>query len=157
MSIIGILTKDMKKIHLYLLLALLGTIGLSSCSSSEWDSMPERIQIFIDKYFNSTDIESYNESNGHYVVVIRNGSVLTFDSNYSWVTIDGRGGVLPQLLISDQLPEKLYNFLYNMEVTGQVYELEKTPTTIRVKLADTYLEYNISTESISYPDRVITS
>ena len=146
----------MKKIFLYLLIALLIATGMSSCTSSEWDSMPEKIQIFIDKYFNSTDIESYNETNGHYVVVIRNGSVLTFDSNYSWISIDGRGGVLPQLLISDQLPEKLYNFLLNMEETNQVYELEKSAAKIKVKLRDSYVEYDISTQTITYPDRPVS-
>ena len=146
----------MKKLYLYILLAVLSAAGISSCTTSEWDSMPERIQIFIDKYFNSTNIESFSESNGHYVVVIRNGCALTFDSNYSWTIIDGRGGTLPQLLISDQLPEKLYNFLFNMEVTNRVYELDKTSTKISVKLTDTYVEYDISSQTVSYPDRPVS-
>lgn len=141
----------MKRIFQILILPALLVLGLTSCSDSEWDDLPGEIRSFIDQYFNSTDISDFSESNGHYLVVIKNGSALTFDSNYSWTVIDGRGGVLPAILVSDQLPSVLYDFLVNLEATDGVYELERDFRTITVKLSDTDVLYNRQTSEITYP------
>lgn len=132
------------------ILTVIALLTLSGCDSSDWDDMPEQIQIFVDKYFNDTNIESFSDRNGRYVVVIRNSAALTFGTDYEWITVDGRGNTLPAILISDQLPQKLYDYLSNLEAVSHVYAIDRDFRTIKVKLADTSLSYNRQTEEITY-------
>ena len=134
-----------------LLLLIVVTVSAAACNDSQWDELPAPIAQFIDRYFNSTDIESYTDSGSSHIVVIKNGSRLTFDSEYEWTMIDGRGGTLPQILISDQLPEALYGFLVNLEATDGVYSLSRTAYTITVQLQDTDVVYDRRSGSITYP------
>lgn len=132
------------------ILTVIALLTLPGCDSSDWDDMPEQIQIFVDKYFNDTDIESFSDRNGRYVVVIRNGAAMTFGTDYEWITVDGRGNTLPSVLISDQLPQKLYDYLLNLEAVSHVYVIDRDFRTIRVQLTDTSLSYNRQTEEITY-------
>ncbi|MCC8070931.1 MAG: hypothetical protein LIO90_03910 [Bacteroidales bacterium] len=123
-----------------------------SCNKSEYDELPGTLQRFVTEYFPSSDVATYTRTKTDgYVVGMRNGAILTFDADYKWIDLNGNGVPLPQQLIYDQMPDKLYDFLEGLEQTDGVYRVERNNSEYQVLLLDTTLTYDISTQSITYP------
>lgn len=132
--------------------AILGLVSLlvllSGCSDSKWGDLPSSISNFITEYFPSSAIESYSENDNEYYVKIKDGPSLIFDSSYSWTTIDGEGATLPQVLLYDELPPALYEYLQATESLTSVYRLDRNSRQYEVGLFDTAITYNIATGEI---------
>lgn len=133
--------------NLILLLSLV-MFGLTSCSDSKWGDLPSSISSFITEYFPNSSIESYSENNDEYYVKIKDGPSMIFDSSYSWTTIDGEGATLPQVLLFDELPPALYEYLESTENLTSVYRLDRNSRQYDVGLFDTALTYTIATGEI---------
>lgn len=73
---------------------------------------------------------------------------MIFDSSYSWTTIDGEGATLPQVLLFDELPPALYEYLESTENLTSVYRLDRNSRQYDVGLFDTALTYTIATGEI---------
>lgn len=125
---------------------------LTSCSDSKWGDLPSSIANFISEYFPSSSVESYSENNGQYYVKIKNGPSIKFDSSCAWCSIDGEGAALPQVLLFDELPPALYQYLEETESLNSVYELDRDALQYEVGLFDTALTYTISTGEIHTAD-----
>lgn len=123
------------------LISIVGLFMLIACSSSLWDDLPEPIATFISTYYPMSGISEYNEHNGVYYVTIKNGATMTFDSNYTWLEINGNGVVLPQLFIQDALEPKLVQYLMELELTDEVYAAKNDPREVILDMLDYKIRY----------------
>lgn len=132
------------------LLLFIGTILLWACSSNEeYDNVPEPILTFITQYWPNPVIEVYSHPNDNrYEVGIKNGPTLDFNGNYEWIQIDGDGMELPQILLYDELPSPLYEYLESGEYLNEVMEMERSSTRYYLDLLNSYITYDISTSQI---------
>lgn len=131
---------------------LLGIITLllfMSCSNSLWDELPDPISTFISTYYPMSGISEYNEHDGNYYVTIKNGASMIFDSNYTWIEVNGNGVTLPQIFIQDALEPKLVQYLLELELTGDVYLARNDPREVILDMLDYKIRYIKETGEIS--------
>lgn len=152
-NIIGIKTVDVRPV-LQVLLAAMMSVALmfvaSSChSDDEWNEMPQEIADFVSKYFPGEGIGSYSHNGNTYHVRIDDGPGLTFDSNYAWEIVDGYGMPLPQVMLFDQLPPKLYGYLQDSQQLDSVFSMERDSRRYTLSLLNSDLFYDIKTGEIS--------
>ncbi len=123
------------------------TVGLTNCNNSNdlWNEVPQDIASFIDRYFPSSKLDSYVHSGTNYHVRIDDGPGLTFDASYSWIAIDGYGMPMPQVLLFDQLPPKLYEYLQGTQQLNSVFSMERDSEYYTLTLLDSSLRYTIET------------
>lgn len=144
----------MKKIdNKFTALALFAVIILmGACNDNAWDDVASPMQQFISKYFPFGEVKSCVEQpNGNQVVTIDNGATIVFDSEYVWISVDGNGVVLPSMFIYDEFPSALYQYLKETEQTEQVYSVSRTTSVYTVKLLNSTINYDVTTEEVTYP------
>jgi hypothetical protein len=138
-------------IHFYDTIAamlLLVTLSISCQNNDYYNQLPEQLTSFIAHYFPNTGVENYTHNNDKYVVVLKDGPGLTFSSSYAWIDINGNGAVLPQVLLFDQLPPAVYQYLQETEQLHSVFAISRSKTEYTIALLDTTLIYDISTDSL---------
>lgn len=124
--------------------------GLTNCSHSElWNEMPSDIASFVSHYFPNSELNSYSHSGNTYHVRIDDGPGLTFGANYAWIAIDGYGMPMPQVLLFDQLPPKLYDYLQETEQLNSVFSMERDKDYYTLTLLDSMLRYTIATGAMT--------
>lgn len=143
----------MKKISNILLLAMLGVlVVLGACSSDVSEELPSAVSRFTTEYFPGLGVKSYQQlKDGGCIVQLSGGPTLTFDSDDRWLEIDGNGSVLPQVLMYDQLPPSLYEYLQATEQQTEVYEMKRDRYYYKLTMFDTVITYDITTGKITYP------
>lgn len=130
---------------------------LGACSSDVSDELPTVVSRFVTQYFPGVGVKSYNElSDGGYVVQLSGGPTLRFDSEGKWIDIDGNGSRLPQVLMYDQLPPALYEYLQGTEQQSGVYDVKRDKYYYKLTMFDTVLTYDIATEKVTYPGESTT-
>ena len=141
------------KSNIYTLIIFFATVfAVASCDNDVWDELPSPVADFFTTYFPGQEVSSYSESSSGSVVTVKNGVSVTFDSGNSWVVVNGNGSTLPDIFVYDQLPEPLYRYLQEMEATGSVYKVSRGGGKYTVELLDSYIDYNIATGKIYYPE-----
>ena len=126
------------------------TAVMTACRDNEpWGELPEEISEFINQYFPNSGIEDFSESATTYHVRIISGPGLTFGKDCKWEAISGYGMPLPQVLLFDQLPPALYNYLDETENLDNVFGLERDRAHYPVVLLADTLTYDISTQQIT--------
>lgn len=85
------------------------------------------------------------------VVQLASGPTLRFDSENQWMDIDGNGARLPQVLMYDQLPTELYEYLQATEQQADVYVMKRDKYYYKLTMLDTVLTYDIATGKVTYP------
>lgn len=143
------LTPSVKKLLLFVSAALV--CFFISCSDSEYDSMPNSIQNFISQYWPNTNVEScaYSKTDATWTVILKNGPTVTFDNAMSWQSVDGNGMPLPQTLLYDRLPPRLYDYLESGEYLDQVFKMSRDNIRFSVELLNSSLTYDIDSGDIS--------
>ncbi len=69
---------------------------------------------------------------------------LTFGENYGWTAIDGYGMPLPQVMLFDQLPPRLYAYLQDsQQQLDSVFGMERDSKRYVLTLLDSTLTYDI--------------
>lgn len=126
-------------------------VMMGACGNNVWDELPSPIVKFVSEYFPYGEVASYVETDKGSTVKIRNGAELTFDTDYNWTKVDGRGSTLPQQFIYDQLPRELYDYLEAIETDEGIYCVTRDGEIIIVELLDSKVEYDGATGTISYP------
>lgn len=122
------------------------------CSNDAWDDLPGDISDFITEYFPGSNVKSYtNAADGGHKVTIANGATLIFNKNNRWIEIDGEGVKLPEVLIYDQLPPALYDYLQSTEQQKSVFAMCRDKHFYKLTMLDTVITYNIDTGGITYP------
>lgn len=142
--------KRQSNIFLLLLLGLIITVG--ACSSDVSEEMPASIQRFVTQYFPNMRVKSYAEiaDRGH-LVELASGPTLRFDSDNQWTDIDGNGALLPEVLMYDQLPTQLYDYLQSTEQQNDVTAVKRDSYYYKLTMPDTVITYDIATGDITYP------
>ena len=131
---------------------------LSNCSNGNlYDEMPSEIQTFISQYFPNAPLESFTSSNNTYTVNLKGSATLTFDSDCKWIKLDGNGSTLPQVLLFDDFPPALYEYLQETENTNNVYVAVRNSKIYTVELLDYTITYDIATGQITGDDEPINS
>ncbi|MCC8119062.1 MAG: PepSY-like domain-containing protein [Bacteroidales bacterium] len=136
----------------YIFIALLMGMTWACSSNDAYDDMPQEIQNFISQYYPNSQLESFTSSDSGYVAILKNGPTMTFGLNCKWTQINGNGSVLPQVLLFNDLPPDLYNYLQETEQTNSVFKLTRTSTTYTVELLQYTISYDISSGKITGSD-----
>lgn len=132
---------------------LLITLTFTACTSSSLlDRLPEKVSDFIEEYFPGQSVSQaeFNDDST-YLVRLHNSVLLTFSKEYNWRSINGYGSTLPQMLLFDQLPPALYQYLQEMESVNGVYGVVRDNNLYRVELRNQSIIYNIHDGSITIP------
>lgn len=135
----------MKRLHpATLLMVLLTLLAIGSCGDDAWSELPGSVFEFVERYYPSTDVESYHQdkNTGVQTVKIKNGATLTFNSENNWININGNGVTLPGMLLYDQLPGPLYSYLKEIEEVGGVFAAKRTSEEYILNLLDSEVTYN---------------
>ncbi len=144
---------DMRPVFMLILSAVMSVFLLFAATSchgdDDWDAMPQDIADFVSQYFPGSGIGSYSHNGDTYHVRIDNGPGITFDSDYAWVSVDGYGMPLPQVLLFDQLPPKLYAYLQDSQQLDSVFSMERDSRRYTLSLLNSTLIYDIATGAIN--------
>lgn len=131
----------------YILLGML--LFVSGCSGADfWDSMPAGIKSFIDLYYPNSEINSYAKGKDSYSVRLANGPGFEFNGDQHWTYINGYGLPLKQILVYDQTPGPLYDYLETIGAAAGVFTLARDEREYRLNLLQDSLVYTISTEQV---------
>lgn len=141
----------MRRNTITFLVLLVTIVMMGACGNNAWDELPSPIVKFVSEYFPYGEVASYVETDKGSTVKIRNGAELTFDNDYNWTKVNGRGSTLPQQFVYDQLPRELYDYLEAIETDEGIYCVTRTGQIIIVELLDSKVEYDGTTGTISYP------
>lgn len=144
----------MRNIRLILFAPLLTALMMvGACSDDDaWDELPSAISNFISEYFPGVGVSSYDEVGDSYRVQVRNSATLVFDNDYHWTEIAGNGVPLPEVLMYDQLPPALYNYIQGLEQQAEVYGVKRDKDSYTLTMHDTVITFDAGTGKISYPE-----
>ena len=143
----------MSRLEKFLFLPIVvGIIVLGACSSNVRDEVPSPITSFVEQYYPGSGLSSYNQTDNGYQVKIANGATLSFDSDYSRTSIDGNGVRLPEVLVYNQLPPALFNYLQSVEQQNSVYRMSRDAHFYKLTMENTVITYDIATGKVTYPD-----
>lgn len=131
-----------------LLVIALAPMTVSCDKENFWNEVPGEIATFINQYYPDSDISSYNYTKEVYHVRLKNGPGLTFDKDQQWVSVNGYGMPIPQILLFDQLPPKLYNYLQETEQLNSVFSISRSKGIYNVSLLQRNLRYDSANEEI---------
>jgi len=152
-NILGIKTVYIRPLLRTLLIVVMSVVLMSVATSchgdDEWNEMPQEIADFVSKYFPGEGVNSYSHNGSTYHVRIDDGPGITFDSNYAWEIVDGYGMPLPQVMLFDQLPPKLYAYLQDSQQLDSVFSMERNSRRYTLSLLNANLIYDIKTGEIS--------
>ena len=137
------------KSNIYTLIIFFATIfAIASCENDVWEDLPSPVANFFTTYFPGQEVNSYTTRNNESIATVKGGVTVTFNSHNSWITVNGNGSPLPEILIYDQLPEKLYTYLEQTENTANVYKISRNSTVYTVELLDSSITYDISSQVV---------
>lgn len=124
----------------------------SACGDNVWDELPSPIVSFVSEYFPFGEVDSFEETDHGFYVKIKKGVSISFDRDYIWTDVDGRGSILPQNFLYDKLPSVLYDYIESIEHVNDVYRVQRMPNEIVVEFHDSKIVYDATTTTITYPD-----
>lgn len=118
----------------------------SGCSHVElWNELSPGAAGFITEYYPSSELVSVTKSGGTIHVRIDNGPGLTFTDDGEWISVDGYGLPLPQVMLFDQLPPRMYAYLQETEQLNDVFRMSRDKEIYTVSLLKSDLTYNTDT------------
>ena len=123
----------------------LGSVASSCHNADIWDEVPGEIAKFVNNYFPSSELESFTHSGQTYHLRIDDGPGMTFDEDYNWIAVDGYGMPLPQVLLFDVLPPRLYEYIQEMEQLNGVFSISRDDKLYTAVLLDTTVSFNVAT------------
>lgn len=136
--------------HIIVSVSLLVAVCLTGCNSEEWEAMPTDIRKFVAQYYPGAVVESYRSDASGYYVDIKDGASLVFTTPQAWQSVNGNGTTLPAVFIENEMPPALERYLVEMETVDGVYVATRDARVYRLKMFDSEITYNISTEKVSY-------
>lgn len=133
-----------------LLSIFIGAASIGGCDDDEsWDNLPTPISNFISQYFPGVGVSDYDVTDDTYHVKIKNGPGMTFDKTYKWISINGYGEHLPQVLMFDQLPPAMYEYIQGNGLLDGVMSMERNSRRYTLVALDTTVYYDIETGRIT--------
>lgn len=127
------------------------TLFFTACHSddNDFNQLPQPIAEFVSTYYPGVGVESYSHSADTYHVRVSSGPGMTFGADYAWEAIDGYGMPLPQVMLFDQLPPKLYAYLQDSEQLNSVFSMSRDSKTYTLTLLQSSLYYDIASGEIT--------
>lgn len=125
--------------------------GITSCSNEQsqlWNEVPAEISRFINDYYPNSALDAVTFYKDIYHIRLKNGPGLTFNDKEQWITVNGYGMPLPEVLLFDQLPPSLFSYLQETEQLGSVFSLSRNKNIYTVTLLSRSLRFNASTEEL---------
>ena len=142
----------MKHKNSYGLIALMALVlMMGACNEDDYNELPDSVARFVSEYYPFTEVSGYTMSEGNYVVDMKNGATLVFDSSLAWIDVNGTGSAIPETFIYNCLPETLYRYIQEMGLVQSVYRVTRNSEYITVYTIDTYFRYDIASQQITYP------
>lgn len=134
-----------------LLFSVLLATNLTGCHNAElWDELPAEISSFVNQYFPNSELESVEHSVGSgYHVRIKNGPGMSFDTAMAWTSVNGYGLPLPQVLLFNQLPPRMYEYLQETDQLNAVFSITRQDDVYTATLLQTTLTYDVRTGELS--------
>lgn len=132
--------------------AILSVFNVSCDHSDLWNEVPGEIGQFINTYYPNSVLEAVTHSGDIYHVRIDDGPGLAFDSEYKWIDINGYGMPLPQVLLFDQLPPRLYEYLQGTEQLNAVFSMSRDDDVYTLTLLKSSLRFDVSTGKLTGSD-----
>ncbi len=131
------------------ILAALAIFAAGCTGADLWDSVPSEARNFIDRYYPNSELSAYEKGKDSYTVELKDGPGFIFDSTNSWTSISGNGMPLKEVLIYDEAPGKLYDYLETIEETDGVFDMTRNSMTYTVTLLDSEIVYTIASGDVS--------
>ena len=126
---------------------------LASCSEDGVDlsDLPEQVSSFVSKYYPGVEVDRWVNSSGKSTVYLRNSATIVFGNtaDKSWISIDGNGGTLPQMLVYDQTPTALYRYIEENNAVNGVYSMTRDSKEYKVVLLNSRVTYDIASGKVS--------
>ena len=142
----------MKHKNSFGLIALMALVlMMGACNEDDYNELPDSVARFVSEYYPFTEVSGYTMSEGNYVVDMKNGATLVFDSSLAWIDVNGNGSAIPETFIYNCLPETLYRYIQEMGLVQSVYRVTRNSEYITVYTIDTYFRYDIASLQITYP------
>ena len=132
-----------------LLAVMIATAALEGCSDDTFNDLPTPLAKFVEQYFPGSGVSEYTVSADVYHVKLKDGPGMTFDREYKRLTINGYGETLPQVLLFDQLPPAMYEYIQGNGLLQNAMSMERTSKTYTLVLLDTTVYYDIETGKIT--------
>lgn len=141
----------MKKVLYLTLVLVLGTVVSCKENGVDMSDLPTQVSAFITKYYPGVEVDRWSNSAGKSTVYLRNSATIVFDNtaDKNWVSIDGNGGTLPQMLVYDQTPATLYRYIEENNAVNGVYGMSRDGKQYVVVLLDSRVIYDIATGKIT--------
>lgn len=118
----------------------------AGCSHAElWNELPPDATAFINEYYPSSELSSVTKSGATIYVRIDNGPGLTFSDEGDWISVDGYGLPLPQVMLFDQLPSRLYAYIEEIEDLNEVFRMSRDKELYTLLLLNSDITYNTET------------
>lgn len=127
---------------------LAATVTSCSNDTAETSALPGEIATFVSRYFPEIGVQAYSFNNGVYSVQLHNSALLQFNASMKWTDVDGRGNVLPEIFLFDEMPSPLYEYLETTDNLNGVYNVSRNNLIYTLTLTDSYLTYDIATGEV---------
>jgi hypothetical protein len=134
----------------FILSLIVVAVTFASCNDDDEqvvNPLPHKIQKFISAYFPGQAVASYDIQDGCYTVNLYNSASIEFDTAMAWVKVDGHGGTLPQLLLYDQLPTKLYEYLELNNTLDEVFSMSRASNVYTLDVLDGLITYDATADT----------
>lgn len=133
-----------------LLVVMFTTAAIGGCSDDDsFDELPTPIAKFVAQYFPGSGVSEFTTTDTSYHVKLKDGPGMTFSREYKWETINGYGEVLPQVLLFDQLPPAMYEYIQGNGLLQNAMSMERNSKQYTLVLLDTMVYYDIATGKIT--------
>lgn len=121
-----------------------------SCQGTDtYSELPRPIAQFVSQYWPNPEVTNFTHTDeSTYEVYVKNGPTLKFNSDYEWITINGNGGALPEVLLYDCLPDRLYSYLESLSLFADCFSIERSPQNYTLTMLNFRVTYDITTGSI---------
>ncbi len=137
----------------WLVLAIL-VLPMAACEEDGYlDELPKKIATFVTQHYPGVEVKEYTVTVDTYHVRLAGGPGLTFDKDCNWLAVNGYGEALPQVMLFDNLPPALYEYLQTGSLTSEVLSMERTSRLYTLVLVDTTIYYDIDTGKITQGER----
>lgn len=140
---------DMRKYNLIAIIIFAVTVIISCRGTDEYSELPRPIAHFISLYWPNPEVSNFTQSDeSTYEVYVKNGPTLKFNSDYEWISINGNGVSLPEVLLYDCLPDRLYSYLTSLSLLADCFSIERTPQIYTLTMLNFNVTYDITTGTI---------
>lgn len=148
----GVLSGIQLAVGIFVVISLVRITTACSQNNDLWSRVPTQIARFVDRYYPNSQLQSYDHSGATYHLRLSNGPGMTFDASYSWVDVDGYGMPLPQVMLFDQLPPALYEYLQATSQLNSVFSMERDVPEYRLSMLNSTITFSAETGQLQEQD-----